>query len=161
MRALSKSPTALVLVSVLAVLALACATIIHGSSQEVSISSQPTGAAVTVDNQVLGNTPVVAHLKRKDNHNIVVKMAGYQPFELATTRGTSGWVWGNIVFGGLIGLAVDAITGGLYNVKPDQVSAQLVKTGASATFRNGTLYVFLVRDPDPSWEKIGQLERQR
>lgn len=136
----------------------ACATIIHGSSQEVSISSQPTGATVTVDGQPAGVTPVVSSMKRKDKHQIRVTMDGYQPFELATTRGTSGWVWGNIIFGGLIGLAVDAMTGGLYNVKPDQVSAQLTKAGASrGVVENGTIYVFLVRQPDPSWQKIGQL----
>ena len=135
----------------------ACATIMHGSSQEISINSQPTGAKVTVDSQPAGNTPVVTHLKRKRTHTVAITMDGYQPFELATTRSTSGWVWGNIVFGGLIGLAVDAITGGLYNVKPDQVQAQLSKTASQAVLQNGTLYVFLVREPDPSWQRIGQL----
>lgn len=135
----------------------ACATIIHGSSQEVSINSQPTGAKVTVDGQPAGSTPVVAHLRRKDTHVVSIAMDGYQPFEIATTRSVSGWVWGNIVFGGLIGLAVDAITGGLYNVKPDQVQAQLSKTASQAVLQNGTLYVFLVRQPDPGWQRIGQL----
>jgi hypothetical protein len=138
----------------------ACSTIIHGSSQEVGVSSQPTGATVTVDGVSHGTTPVAARLRRKDLHKITVTMAGYQPFEIATTRGVSGWVWGNIVFGGLIGLAVDAISGGLYNVKPDQVSATLARTGASSgVLHDGTLYVFLVREPDSSWQKIGQLER--
>jgi len=97
----------IVLVAVLAAASLgllACATILHGSSQDVGIASQPTGASVTVDNQMLGHTPVVAKLKRKDKHTIAVALDGYQPFEVTTTRSTSGWVWGNIVFGGLIGL---------------------------------------------------------
>lgn len=135
----------------------ACATIIHGSSEEVGISSQPTGAKVTVDGAPAGNTPVVSHLRRKDTHTISITMDGYQPFSIATTRGVSGWIWGNIVFGGLIGLAVDAISGGLYNVKPDQVQAQLSKTASHAVLQDGTIYVFLVRQPDPSWQQIGQL----
>ena len=137
---------------------LACASIMHGKSQEVSIASTPSGATVTVDNEALGTTPVVAKLKRKDKHVIAVKMDGYQPFELTTTRSTSGWVWGNILFGGLIGLAVDLGTGGAYKVNPAQISAQLTQAHASATFEDGMLYVVLVRTPDPSWEKIGQLE---
>lgn len=154
-------PRAMVLGLLPAVL-WACATIMHGSSQEVSINSQPTGATVAVDGQPAGVTPVVSHLRRKDTHRITVTMDGYQPFELATTRSTSGWVWGNIVFGGLIGLAVDAISGGLYNVKPDQVQAQLAQSGASrATVQDGNIYVFLVPRPDPTWEKIGQLQRTR
>jgi PEGA domain-containing protein len=140
------------------VLISACATIMHGSSQEVGISSSPTGAKVTIDNMPLGVTPVVAHLRRKDNHTIKIEMDGYQPFEMATTRKVSGWVWGNIVFGGLIGLAVDAITGGLYNVNPDQVSGTLVKR-TSALDRGPDVMVVVVLHPDPKWVRIGTLER--
>ncbi|PYO63923.1 MAG: PEGA domain-containing protein [Gemmatimonadetes bacterium] len=133
----------------------------HGSAQDVSIASQPSGASVSVDNQTLGTTPVVAKLKRKDKHTIVVKMDGYQPFEVVTTRSTSGWVWGNIVFGGLIGLAVDLGTGGAYKINPAQVNADLARAHADATFQDGTLYVVLVRIPDASWQKIGQLQPLR
>jgi hypothetical protein len=34
-------------------------------------------------------------------------------------------VWANLVFGGIPGLAVDAITGGLYKVAPEEVTATL------------------------------------
>jgi hypothetical protein len=78
--------------------------------------------------------------------------------EMATTRKVSGWVWGNIVFGGLIGLAVDAITGGLYNVNPDQVSGTLVKR-TSALDRGPDVMVVVVLHPDPKWVRIGTLER--
>ncbi len=130
----------------------------HGTSQQVGINSQPPGATVSVDSQPLGATPVVANLARKKSHRITVTMPGYEPFAMVTTRKTSGWVWGNIVFGGLIGLVVDASTGGLYDVRPEQVNAQLARTGASGTMRDGTIYVFLVQEADPSWVKIGQLK---
>jgi hypothetical protein len=142
-----------------AVLLAACATIMHGSSQDVGIASTPTGAKVTVDNGSLGITPIVAHLRRKDNHVIKIEMDGYQPFEIATTRKVSGWVWGNIVFGGIIGLAVDAITGGLYKVNPEEVSGTLAqRTGA---LKGGTdVMVVVVLQPDPSWVKVGTLTRR-
>jgi PEGA domain len=138
--------------------ALACATIIHGSSQQIGVSSQPTGAAVTVDGKPAGTTPITTKLSRKDIHRITLTLDGYQPFDMVTTRKTSGWVWGNIVFGGLIGLAVDAISGGLYDVRPEVVSAQLAKAGATGTVRADHLYVILVRDPDPAWRRIGRLD---
>ena len=151
-----------VLAAGLAVVALAlvvgCATIMHGTSQQVGISSQPTGASVVVDSQPLGVTPVSAKLSRKNQHRITVTMSGYQPFEMVTTRKTSGWVWGNIVFGGLIGLVVDASTGGLYDVRPEQVAAQLAQAGAGGEMRDGTIFVILVPNADPSWHKIGQLK---
>ncbi len=92
-----------------------CCSIIHGTRQDVGISSAPTGAMVKIDNVLSGNTPVVAKLTRKDNHFVRVELSGYQPFDMTLTRSVSGWVWGNIVFGGLIGLAVDAIDGAFYN----------------------------------------------
>ena len=136
----------------------ACASIMHGTSQDVGISSTPVGATVTVDNQPAGVTPVVAHLKRGDNHTIKIQMDGYQPFAMTTTRKVSGWVWGNIVFGGLIGLAVDAADGGLYDINPDQVVATLPK--GTATRVGPALMISVVMQADPSWHRIGTLQRQ-
>jgi hypothetical protein len=139
-------------------LVAACATIMHGTSQQVGINSQPVGATVVVDSQTVGVTPVAAKLARKRIHRVTVTMPGYEPFAMVTTRKTSGWVWGNIVFGGLIGLIVDASSGGLYDVRPEQVNAQLTRTGAMGEARDGMIYVFLVREVDPSWVRIGQLK---
>ncbi|MBK8003916.1 MAG: PEGA domain-containing protein [Gemmatimonadetes bacterium] len=72
----------------------ACATIMQSASQEISVSSTPTGAKVLVDGTDMGKTPYVASLKRKDKHVIRIELAGYQPFEMPLGRGTSGWVWG-------------------------------------------------------------------
>src|SRR5690606_14191454 len=93
-----------------------CGTIMHGTTQGVSISSNPTNARVLVDGQPMGQTPATLDLKRKDNHTVRLELDGYQPYEVAISRGVSGWVAGNIIFGGLIGLAVDAISGGMYKL---------------------------------------------
>ncbi|MFQ5499687.1 MAG: PEGA domain-containing protein [Candidatus Zixiibacteriota bacterium] len=136
---------------------LGCATIMHGTSQEIGIQSQPTGAIVTIDNQVFGTTPVVANLSRKDTHIVHFALDGYQPFDATLTRSTSGWVWGNIVFGGLIGLAVDAISGGLYKLSPKQVEAELASEGMSMDIQGSSVIITVVLEPDPSWEKVGNL----
>lgn len=135
----------------------ACGTIMHGSRQDLGISSSPTAASVTIDNLEQGTTPIVAKLSRKDNHIIKIQMAGYQPFEATVTRKVSGWVWGNIVFGGLIGLAVDAISGGLYVLSPEQVSGQLARQGAVVAPTKDGVYVILVQKADASWERVGSL----
>ena len=143
---------------VVVALAASCASIMHGVHQEVGISSTPTNATVTVDNKPLGNTPVIANLKRGDNHIVKIELAGYMPFEATLTRKVSGWVWGNVLFGGLIGLGVDALTGGLYNLTPDQISGQLAHQGASATVTKDGIYVVLVTKANPSWQKVGMLQ---
>jgi len=121
------------LLTTLVVSLTGCCSIIHGTRQDVGISSAPTGAMVKIDNVSSGNTPVVAKLTRKDNHFVRVELSGYQPFDMTLTRSVSGWVWGNIVFGGLIGLAVDAIDGAFYNLSPEQVSATLAANHASVS----------------------------
>ena len=132
-----------------------CATIMQGSKQNVGISSSPSGAQISVDNQSMGVTPATVPLSRKDNHTVKLSLAGYQPYEMQLSRKTSGWVWGNIVFGGIPGLAVDAITGAMYKLTPEDVNATLAQ--GTAMRRGDTLIVRVVLSPDPSWEKIGQL----
>lgn len=139
----------------------ACASIMHGTSQDIGISSSPTGAAVTVDNAGTGQTPYVAHLSRKDTHIVKLSLPGYAPAEMTLTRKTSGWVWGNIVFGGIIGLAVDAMAGGLYDLTPEQLTATLASQKASIAPAKDGVYVILVRQVDPSWTKVGQLAPDR
>lgn len=148
------------LVGLLPAALAACATIMHGTTQEVSVASSPTGAKVTVDGKEVGQTPVVADLKRKDQHTIRLDLDGYNPYELRMSRGTSGWVWGNIVFGGVIGLAVDAITGGMYKLKPEDINATLSPGTASVDRQGDLLVVTVVLRADPAWERVGTLERE-
>ncbi|TVR83306.1 MAG: PEGA domain-containing protein [Chitinophagaceae bacterium] len=129
----------------------------HGSTQEVGFSSSPTNASVTINGQNLGSTPMIADLKRKDNHMVRFELDGYQPYETNLTRSTSGWVWGNIVFGGLIGLVVDASAGGMYKLTPEQITAEMRSPQASNSKTEDALFIAIVMEPDPSWEKVGSL----
>jgi hypothetical protein len=137
-----------------------CATIVHGTRQEVGISSTPTGATVMIDNNDVGVTPVVSKLTRKQNHIVKIQLAGYQPFETTLTHSVSGWVWGNLAFGGLIGLVVDASSGGIYKLNPEQVEGQLQAGHASATRTADGIYVFAVLTAQADWAKVAQLQRQ-
>jgi hypothetical protein len=49
---------------------------------------------------------------------------GFEPSEMHLKGTVSGWYFGNIVFGGLIGMvAVDPATGAMYKLRPDTVEA--------------------------------------
>ena len=138
-----------------------CCSIMQGTKQSVGISSTPTGAAVCVDNMACGVTPLIKDLKRGDEHIIKIEMQGYMPHEIALTKKVSGWVWGNIVFGGLVGLIVDAATGGMYILTPEQISVTLIKENAKHLYKKNTLYVAVVLSPDPAWQKIGQMQKSK
>lgn len=107
-----------------------CASIIHGSKQVVPINSTPAGATVMLDGLNVGETPVSVEMTRKDVHTVTLQLDGYQDFEMRLARKTSGWVWGNIVFGGIIGLVIDASTGAMYKVHPEIINADL-ETGSA------------------------------
>jgi hypothetical protein len=77
-----------------------------------------------------GVTPVVIELKRKEKNLIVrVEKSGYEPVEIPLVRKADGWIFGNIVFGGLIGLAIDFGTGAAYKLTPEEINATLLKLG--------------------------------
>ena len=70
-------------------------------------------------------------------------------------------MWGNIIFGGVIGLAVDAMTGGLYNLTPEQLTTTLAKQSATIDPTQDGIYVLLVPVADRSWTKVGQLRSKQ
>jgi uncharacterized protein YceK len=136
-----------------------CATVIHGTKQDIGITSVPTGATVTIDGISYGTTPTIVKLARGKMHTVKIELPGYRPYETVITKDISGWVFGNIILGGLIGLAVDAFSGGLYNLSPEQIQATLASGGAKNIRTEDMLCVFVTSDPDPNWKKIGTLER--
>ncbi len=102
-----------------------CASIVHGSGQEVSIASDPSGADVWVDNEKVGKTPVSPNLKRKRAHQVVVHKDGFKDEHRIIHRVLSGAVAGNILAGGFIGWGVDAVTGAQWRLVPETLHVEL------------------------------------
>lgn len=108
------------------VLALSgCATIINGTSQSVDFRSDPPGARVYVDGVARGETPFEADVKRKQEHEVRFELEGYESYDVQLDRTVSPWLAGNILIGGLIGLGIDALSGGMYQVSPSSVGVIL------------------------------------
>jgi len=63
-------------------LAFASATIIKGTSQNVSITTDPPGATVYVDGQVMGTTPVTLNLPKRKYSKIAVEKDCYERVEI-------------------------------------------------------------------------------
>ncbi len=144
----------------LVLLSTSCATIMHGTRQCVGISSNPTNARIWVDRAYVGTTPMIVEMSRKDNHIITIALEGYECYEAVFSRQLSGWAFGNIIFGGLIGLAVDALSGGLYMLTPDQVQAELRSNNMVYSKTSTDSYVAIVLKPNPDWKKVGNLVAQ-
>ena len=109
-----------------------CASIGHGRYQQVAINSNPSGATVTVDcgngAQPGGTTPATVSLKRNaDPCRIHLAKEGYEDSSVVFAKAVSGWIWGNLLFGGIPGWIIDAADGAMYNRVPDSASVTLVK----------------------------------
>lgn len=153
-----KTITSMLTLFVFLLITQSCGSIIHGTTQQIGISSNPSNASVTINGQSYGNTPMLIDLKRKDSHMVKIDLDGYHPYETNITRSTSGWVWGNILFGGLIGLAVDASTGGMYKLTPEQINSELRSSQSDISHTDDGIFIAIVLEAVPSWEKIASLE---
>lgn len=138
-----------------------CASIVNGTTQRVGISSMPTGAIVSVDGAVVGNTPMFVDLKRKEEHIVTIELPGFQKAQLTVTQNISGWVLGNLAFGGLLGLGIDYLSGGIYVLTPEQLNAELKRQDATASVKRDGMVVVTVMKPDPAWSKLASLAASR
>lgn len=100
---------------------------------------------------------MIVEMTRKDNHIITMQLDGYQVYEAIFSRQLSGWVFGNIIFGGFIGLAVDAISGGIYKLTPDQIQVELQSNNIAYSKQTNESCFVVVLEPHSSWQKIGNL----
>lgn len=145
-----------------------CASIVSGTRQEVRVNSTPSGAIIRVDDAISGQTPTTLTLSSRHAHTLRIELAGYKPYEAQLHQKLNGWVFGNLFFGGVIGIVVDSADGAIFALKPNQIDAQLVaeerasheRRGRRAANDHGRVIVKLVSKPDPTWQRIGQLEKQ-
>lgn len=114
------------------VFSVGCASIGHGRYQQVAVNSSPSGASVIVDcgngAQPAGQTPTTVSLKRNaEPCKLNLSKEGYEDSSVVFAKAVSGWVWGNLLFGGIPGWIIDAADGAMYNRTPDSASVTLVK----------------------------------
>ncbi len=108
-----------------------CATITTGETQSITIDTLPPGATCTLtrDGQTLGvveSTPGSITVDKSEKFiDTRCSKEGYQEVSSAITPGAQGMTAGNILFGGIIGLMVDAGSGAAHQY-PEEVLIALV-----------------------------------
>lgn len=101
-----------------------CASIVTSSSTSVFINSDPEDAKLTIANKkgevvYTGKTPATVKLGNSskymsgEKYVLTFSKSGYKEQTVYLSSKIDGWYWGNILFGGLIGmLVIDPLTGG-------------------------------------------------
>lgn len=124
------------LTAVLALFAINCGTIVHQTTQQIPVKSDPPGAAVTVacgevQNDPKATTPTNVMVHRKpDFCQISLTKEGFERMDVQLGKTMSALYLGNVLIGGIIGFIVDGVNGAMWNRKPDAVDVKLKPTTA-------------------------------
>ena len=116
-----------------------CSSIVSDSKYPVSISSNPSQANFVLQNRAgvdvhSGRTPATVTLNassgffKGETYKLILNKDGYdeKPIEIQST--IDGWYFGNILFGGILGLLIiDPATGAMFKL-PERADAQLNET---------------------------------
>ncbi len=95
----------------------ACATIVEGTTDNVTVTTTPAAATCTLDRngQRVGAVPTTPGSVRVDkSHHAILVTCDREGYQTATTTVTSsftGTTVGNVIAGGLIGIVVDMASG--------------------------------------------------
>ena len=110
-----------------------CATIVSHTKWPVAIDSKPEGVHVSIRNKsgfeiFSGHTPTAARLKSgrgffgKETYTVTLTHRGVEKRKITIKCMVNGWYFGNILFGGLIGLLiVDPATGAMYRLESKDI----------------------------------------
>ncbi len=130
-------------VLVIVFLLIGCASIVGKNMYPVTINSHPDEAVIVIKDEkgkvmYKGKTPTTITLSSGEayfhakNYSITFSKPGYEDQTTEIKAGLSGWYFGNILFGGLIGLLiVDPLTGNMWKLPTETTItlAEQVKSG--------------------------------
>jgi hypothetical protein len=96
-----------------------CASITKGTDQDVAVNTNPQGARCELVREgapiaVVDPTPATVNVdKDKDDIQITCALEGYEEARYVLDSEAEAMTAGNVLFGGVIGLAIDAGTGAM------------------------------------------------
>lgn len=136
-----------------------CASIVSKSRYPVAISSVPNGATISITDRrgkevYTGVTPAAVVLKsgagyfQRQIYTVKFSKNGYSEKAMTLEADLNGWYFGNLVFGGFIGLLiVDPATGAMYRIADRDLQGVLSETTAQLNpFDSKGLQIVSVED---------------
>ncbi len=127
-----------------AVLFSSCASILSHNKYPVTINTHPNAAWVSVkkvNGQEIfsGESPATLVLKSGDGYfkkayyTVTISKEGYEDRTVPIRFGFNEWYFGNVIFGGAIGmLIIDPWTGAMYKLKDEYIHVNLQKAAGHA-----------------------------
>jgi hypothetical protein len=139
----------------LAFIASGCATITRGTTDQIQIHSSPPEAQARTSMGFTCITPCTLQTSRKDEFSVLISKPGYHTVEVPVRTqvagaGAAGFA-GNIILGGVVGMAADAATGATLEHFPNPVTVTLtpLKKGEP-----DSLIKIVPQPPEPKPEEV-------
>lgn len=98
----------------LVLLLTSCASVVDGtleSAQSITLTSTPTGASVYIGHSKLCDTPCRPRVENWRIKALEVRKPGYVPAQISAASEVDATTFGNILAGGLLGVAIDVASG--------------------------------------------------
>lgn len=120
-----------------------CATIVSKTSYPISVHTDPKGVNISITDRkgkeiYTGTSPATIDLKSgagffvKARYEIRLSSPGFTDKTVTIDYKLNNWYYGNIIFGGLIGLLiVDPATGAMWKIKDPVVDETMVRETSS------------------------------
>lgn len=144
-----------------------CSSIVSQSQYSVAIASEPAEADFTLKNKAgltvhSGRTPTSVSLNASsgffqgETYMLIINKKGYAEKTVEINSSVDGWYFGNILFGGLIGLLiVDPATGAMFKL-PERSDTSLEQQVAAEN-KDNTLTIALI-DSIPENERSSLIQ---
>ena len=106
----------LLAITVLSLLTSACSSIVDDNNQNIAVDTDPPGARCVLENKQgkfhVPETPGTVMVTTScDDLVVTCRKAGRRTVKTSRLDQHKGIVWGNVIFGGIIGYAVDRHSG--------------------------------------------------
>ena len=143
----------------------ACATIVEGTSQTVTVTTDPPGATCELSRgteviSVVNATPgSVVVDKSKDDISVTCEKEGYESGSSTLSSEFQGMTFGNLIFGGLIGVAIDAGSGAMHEYRPSVAIVMAPEQFPSAQARDEFYSARMAAIEDDAAEAIAKIEK--
>ena len=109
-----------------------CATILDGGPQKVFVDSKPQGADVFIGafDQYVGQTPLLVSLQRSSEAIEIRVNHGDQTDSKVLHTEVNPLIFGNILFGGIIGIFIDLASGASVRYPTQPITFEFKETNA-------------------------------
>lgn len=117
-------------VCAISVLLTGCATIVRTNVVDFTINTLPQGATVRTSTGFLCTSPCTIKHPRRDSFEVTITKKGFQTAQARISAQVAGGgavgVTGNVLIGGLMGIATDVHSGASKDLVPNPLNVTLI-----------------------------------